>query len=98
MRFTLVAFLLALSTLISTAAIAAEPDMDTVRCTAVRDSAQCTARPDCWFDAKGGKGCLKGPRPDDDACLAHSSQSICDVSSLGCTWKAAENKCVSKAN
>ena len=98
MRSLFVAFLLALSSLVSTAAIAAEPDMDTVRCTAVRDSAQCTARPDCWYDAKGGKGCLKGPRPDEDLCQVHGSQSICNVSTLGCTWNEAESKCVRKAN
>lgn len=98
MRSLFVAFLLALSSVVSTAAIAAEPDMDTVRCTAVRDSAQCTARPDCWYDAKGGKGCLKGPRPDENPCQVHGSQSICNTSSLGCTWNASENACVRKTN
>ena len=98
MRSILVAFLLAVSTLTSTAAIAAEPDMDTVRCTAVRDSAQCTARADCWYDAKGGKGCLKGPRPDENPCQVHTSQSICDISTLGCVWNEAESTCVQKPN
>jgi len=98
MRLTLVAFLLALSALVSTGAKAAEPDMDTVRCTAIRDSAQCVSRSDCWYDAANGKGCLKGPRPDDNPCQVHGSQSICDVSTLGCTWNEAENKCVRKTN
>ena len=63
MRSILFAFLLALSIFLPTSAIAAEPDTDAVRCTAIRDSAQCTARSDCWYDAVNGKGCLKGPRP-----------------------------------
>ncbi len=98
MRSILVAFLLALSTLMSTAAVAAEPDTDTVRCTAIRDAAQCVSRSDCWYDAKGGKGCLKGSRPDEDACQVHGSRSICNASTLGCTWNEADSKCVSKAN
>lgn len=98
MRSILVALLLALSTPTSTPAVAAETNMDTERCTAIRDSAQCVARSDCWYDAVKGKGCLKGPRPDEDACHVHGSQSICNVSTLGCTWNASDNKCVSTAN
>jgi hypothetical protein len=98
MRSILVAFLLALSALFSDGAAAAEPDMDTVRCTAIRDSAQCVSRSDCWYDAVNNKGCLKGPRPDEDACQVHGSQSICNVSTLGCAWNEAESKCVSTAN
>jgi|GEM_PF-1341659 len=100
MRPTLVAVLLAVTVtpLLTTPAATAEPDMDTVRCTAIRDSAQCTARPDCWFDAKGGKGCLAGERPAEDRCVVHTSQSICDTSTLGCTWNAADETCVSKSN
>lgn len=96
MRSTLVAFLLALS--IPAPIVAAEPNMDTVRCTAIRDSAQCVSRSDCWYDAKGGKGCLKGPRPAENACAVHGSQSICNASTLGCTWSTSDNTCVSKAN
>jgi len=97
MRLPLVAFLLTLFVL-APGALAVEPDMDTVRCTAVRDSAQCVSRSDCWYDAANGKGCLNGPRPDENACQVHGSQSICDASTLNCAWSASDNKCVSKAN
>lgn len=94
MRSTLVAFLLALSILAPAAA--AEPDAEAMRCTAIRDSAMCVARPDCWYDAINGKGCLKGPRPAEDACTVHGSQSICNASTLGCTWNTSNNTCVGK--
>jgi hypothetical protein len=96
MRLPLIAFLMALFSLAPVAA--AEPDANTMRCTAIRDSAMCAARPDCWYDAAEGKGCLKGPRPAEDVCAVHGSQSICNASALGCSWDTSDNKCVSKAN
>lgn len=98
MRPTFLAFLLTLSALAATRPATAEPDMDTVRCTAIRDAAQCVSRPDCWYDAAGGNGCLKGPRPDENPCQVHGSKSVCNTSTLGCTWNEAESKCVRKAN
>lgn len=94
MRSTFAAFSLALLALtLGSTAINAE----TVRCQAIRDSAMCVSEPTCWFDAAGGKGCLPGPRPDENACAVHGSQSICDVSTLNCAWNTAENTCKSKA-
>ena len=68
-----------------------------VRCSAIRDSAMCLSEPTCWFDVNG-QGCSEGPRPAEDACAAHESDSICSTSSLGCRWNPADKKCVSKAN
>jgi hypothetical protein len=42
--------------------------------------------------------CLKGPRPDENPCQVHGSKSVCNTSTLGCTWNEAESKCVRKAN
>ncbi|ODR98003.1 hypothetical protein AUC68_10880 [Methyloceanibacter methanicus] len=97
MRSGFIASGLALAALISTGAFAAEPDMDTVRCSAVRDSAQCAARPDCWYDAANGKGCLDGPAPAVDPCASHQGESTCNTSSFGCAWNTDAEACVSKA-
>lgn len=67
-----------------------------VRCEAIRDSAMCVSEPDCWYDAAGNQGCLPGPRPDEDRCAVHGSESICNTSSFGCAWNAADNTCASK--
>lgn len=96
MRSGFIIFGLAAMILVSTDAAAAEPDMDTVRCTAVRDSAQCASRPDCWYDAANGKGCLDGPAPATDRCASHQGESTCNTSSFGCAWNAGEEACVSK--
>lgn len=93
MRSTLVAFLLASSVLMTGGGAEAEK----TRCTAIRDSAMCTAEPDCWYDAANNKGCLDGPRPAEDRCAVHGSQSICNSSSFGCAWDAASSKCAAKA-
>ncbi|MGH6736696.1 MAG: hypothetical protein ACRECX_11545 [Methyloceanibacter sp.] len=66
-----------------------------VRCSAIRDSAMCVAEPSCWYDAANNKGCLDGPRPEENACAVHGSESTCNTSSLGCTWSAA-GECVTK--
>ena len=68
-----------------------------VRCSAIRDSALCTAEPDCWYDAAHNKGCLDGPAPNVDRCNSHLGESTCNTSSFGCSWNADEKKCVSKA-
>jgi hypothetical protein len=68
-----------------------------VRCQAIRDSAQCAAQPECWYDAANNKGCLPGPPPAVDRCGNHSSESVCSTSSFGCTWNAGDEKCESKA-
>lgn len=71
-------------------------DAEEVRCQAIRDSAMCVSEPSCWYDAVGNQGCLPGPRPDEDRCAVHGSESICNTSSFGCAWNAAAEKCASK--
>jgi hypothetical protein len=94
MRFPFVAFSLAALVLtFSGLSVQAEK----VRCSAIRDSAMCVAEPTCWYDAVNNKGCLDGPRPDENRCAVHSGESTCNVSTLGCTWNAAEEKCLTKA-
>ncbi|MEM7192201.1 MAG: hypothetical protein AAF405_04940 [Pseudomonadota bacterium] len=68
-----------------------------VRCSAIRDSAQCVSDSRCWYDAANNKGCLDGPAPANDRCAVHGSTSICNASSFGCSWNADAGKCVSKA-
>jgi hypothetical protein len=66
------------------------------RCTAVRDSAICASRSDCYYDVNG-KGCLAGKRPAEDACASHGSKSVCELDvSLGCRWDDAKSACASK--
>jgi len=69
-----------------------------VRCSAIRDSAMCVSEPTCWYDAVNGQGCSEGPRPAEDACAVHDSESICDTSSFGCTWNTGDKKCATKPN
>ena len=68
-----------------------------VRCSAIRDSAMCVAEPSCWYDAANNKGCLDGPRPAEDRCTVHGSESTCNTSSFGCAWDGSAEKCASKA-
>ena len=68
-----------------------------VRCSAIRDSAMCVSEPSCWYDAKGNKGCLDGPRPDEDRCIVHEGESTCNTSTLNCAWNAETSNCASKA-
>jgi hypothetical protein len=66
------------------------------RCSAIRDSAICAGRSDCYYDVNG-RGCLQGARPYEDACAAHSDKAVCDTDiSLGCKWDGAKNACASK--
>ena len=96
MRATFIAFSLALLAVSFSGSFA---NAEKVRCTAIRDSAMCAERSDCWYDAKDNKGCLNGPRPAEDACSVHGSESICAAdTSLGCAWNAGDKKCVTKAN
>lgn len=96
MRATFIAFSLALLVLAFTGVSA---DAEKVRCSAIRDSALCLAEPTCWYDAVDGKGCVDGPRPAQDACGVHESESICaSDTTLGCAWNADNKKCVTKAN
>lgn len=93
MRSTIFAFLLAL---LATSFTGAPANAEKVRCSAIRDSAMCLSEPSCWYDAVNNKGCLDGPRPEENPCAVHGSQSTCDTSSLGCMWSAGENTCVPK--
>ncbi len=94
MRSTMFAFLLAFLAMTFGGTPA---DAEEVRCQAIRDSAMCVSEPTCWYDAANNKGCLPGPRPDEDACGVHGGESTCNTSSLGCAWNAADEKCVTKA-
>lgn len=94
MRSTFVAFSLAIFALTLGGAAAAAKE---VRCQAIRDSAMCVSEPTCWYDATNNKGCLPGPRPDEDRCAVHGSESICNSSSFGCAWNSADSKCASKS-
>lgn len=94
MRSTIFAFLLAL---VAVTAGGMPVDAEEVRCQAIRDSAMCLAEPSCWYDAANNKGCLPGPRPEEDACGVHGGESTCNTSSLGCAWNATDEKCVTKA-
>jgi hypothetical protein len=93
MRSTIFALLLVALTL-SIGGTAAQAEK--VRCSAIRDSAMCVAEPTCWYDAAHNNGCVDGPRPAEDRCGVHGSETICNTSSFGCAWNAAESKCVSK--
>jgi hypothetical protein len=94
MRFLFCSFSFAVLALtLGASAVQAEK----VRCSAIRDSAMCIAEPSCWYDAANNKGCVDGPRPAEDRCAVHGSESTCDTSSFGCACDAATEKCASKA-
>lgn len=94
MRFMICAF----SLVFMVTALGGIPaNAEKVRCRSIRDSAMCLAEPTCWYDAANHKGCQEGPRPEEDRCAVHSSEGICNTSSFGCTWNAADSKCVTKA-
>ena len=95
MRSMIVAFLLSL---IATTFAVSPAAAEKVRCPAIRDSAMCVAESTCWYDAANNKGCLEGPRPDENACGVHGGESICNTSTLDCMWDAGGNTCVSKPN
>jgi hypothetical protein len=95
MRSTILAFCL---TLLAMTFGGTPADAEKVRCSAIRDSAMCVSEPTCWYDAVNNKGCLDGPRPDEDACAVHGGESTCNTSSLGCAWNAGDTKCVTKPN
>lgn len=95
MRSTISAFCLALLAMTFGGTTA---DAEEVRCQAIRDSAMCVAEPTCWYDAVNNKGCLPGPRPDENACAVHGGESTCNTSTLGCTWNAGDKTCVTKAD
>jgi len=61
----------------------------------IGDAALCLANPDCHWDVDK-RGCYPGPLPVQDPCAAHEKKDICDVSSLGCQWSEASNKCEAK--
>ncbi len=95
MRPTIFAFCLAL---LAVTFFGPSAQAEGVRCQAIRDSAMCASEPSCWYDATNNKGCLPGPRPDEDGCAVHGSESICNSSALGCAWNAADKKCAGKTN
>jgi hypothetical protein len=61
----------------------------------IGDSALCLADPKCHWDGSR-RGCYPGPAPLSDACAAHEDKAICGISSLGCQWSDATQKCESK--
>jgi hypothetical protein len=95
MRPTVFVFLLTAATMIFAGTPA---NAEKVRCTAIRDSAICTAEPGCWYDAANNKGCQDGPPPAQDRCAVHESESTCNTSSFGCAWNAGDESCTTKSN
>lgn len=93
MRASIAAMLLTFAVLLSGTVYA---NAEKVRCSAIRDSAMCTAEPDCWYDAANNKGCVDGPPPATDRCSAHLGESTCNTSSFGCNWNDGDKTCVSK--
>jgi hypothetical protein len=61
----------------------------------IGDAALCLAHPKCHWDGQR-RGCYPGPATLSDACAAHEDMAICDISSLGCQWSDAAQKCESK--
>jgi hypothetical protein len=63
---------------------------------ATGDSAICASDPNCHWDVNK-RGCYPGPLDAPDACSAHSDKGICESdTTLGCTWSADKNECVTK--
>ena len=62
------------------------PVTSTDVCAEIRDAAVCVmAEPKCHWSGEE-RDCLDGPAPPQDGCVVHSSESICNVSALGCVW------------
>ena len=61
----------------------------------IGDAALCLAHPKCLWDGQR-RGFYAGPATLSDACAAHEDMAICDISSLGCQWSDAAQKCESK--
>jgi hypothetical protein len=69
-----------------------------VKCSSIRDSAMCLEDSSCHFDVNK-RHCLDGPAPKQNPCAVHEGKSLCVTdTSLGCTWSAADNKCVAKSD
>ena len=72
------------------------PVTSTDVCVEIRDAAVCVmAEPKCHWSGEE-RDCLDGPAPPQDACIVHSSESICSVSTLGCVWREGKG-CTAKA-
>ena len=88
-------FLVAAASCIATAAYAL-PVTSTDVCVEIRDAAVCVmAEPKCHWSGEE-RDCLDGPAPPQDACIVHSSEAICSVSTLGCVWSEVKG-CTAKA-
>lgn len=70
--------------------------VEAANCSAIRDSAECAAKPGCHFDVDK-PGCYEGPLPSGDVCAVHVDKVVCSTdTSLNCTWNAEKKKCVTK--
>jgi hypothetical protein len=59
------------------------------------DSAICASDPNCNWDYER-RGCYEGAPTHEDACAAHSDQTICATDlTIGCKWNGETSKCES---
>ena len=89
-------YLLILAALLTAVPAYALPVTSTDVCAEIRDSAVCLmAEPKCHWSGPE-RDCLDGPPPPQDACVVHSSESICRFSTLGCVWTEGKG-CTARA-
>jgi hypothetical protein len=61
----------------------------------VRDSALCTANPNCHWDYER-RGCYPGPLARGNPCAVHEDSKVCQTDvAIGCKWNTESNKCES---
>ena len=90
-------YLLTLAAFLTAPPAYALPVTSTDVCAEIRDAAVCVmAAPKCHWSGEE-RDCLDGPAPAQDACIVHSSESICSVSTLDCVWDA-DKGCTAKPN
>lgn len=61
----------------------------------IRDSALCTANPNCHWDYER-RGCYPGPLARENPCAVHEDSKVCETDvAIGCKWNTERNKCES---
>jgi hypothetical protein len=95
MRTMIIALLIGL---VAAAFASGSTRAEKVKCSSIRDAAMCLEQSGCHYDVNK-RHCVEGPAPKQDPCRAHEGKSLCMTDmSLGCTWSATDNKCVTKSN
>ena len=57
------------------------------------DSDLCVSDPNCHWNFER-RGCYEGAPVQEDACAAHSDQTICDADlTFGCKWNTDKKQC-----